>query len=60
MRVAAGVNVTQGSLSPIDTARFSAVIALDGGRGGATPAGITERVCQTVNHECWYIDFLQP
>jgi hypothetical protein len=30
MRVAPGVNVTQGSLSPIDTARFSAVIALDG------------------------------
>lgn len=30
MRVAPGVNVTQGSLSPIDTARYSAVIALDG------------------------------
>ena len=30
MRVAPAVNVTQGSLSPIDTARYSAVIALDG------------------------------
>lgn len=30
MRIAPGVNVTQGSLSPIDTARYSAVIALDG------------------------------
>jgi hypothetical protein len=30
MRVAPGVNVTQGALSPIDTARYSAVIALDG------------------------------
>jgi hypothetical protein len=30
MRVAPGVSVTQGSLSPIDTSRYSAVIALDG------------------------------
>jgi hypothetical protein len=30
MRVAPGVTVTQGSLSQIDTARYSAVIALDG------------------------------
>ncbi len=29
MRVAPGVNVTQGSISPIDTSRYSAVIALD-------------------------------
>ncbi len=30
MRVAPGVTVTQGSLGPIDTGRYSAVIALDG------------------------------
>ncbi len=30
MRVAPAVDVTQGSLSPIDTSRYSAVIALDG------------------------------
>lgn len=30
MRVAPGANVTQGSLSPMDTSRYSAVIALDG------------------------------
>jgi hypothetical protein len=30
MHIAPGVNVTQGVLSPIDTARYSAVIALDG------------------------------
>jgi hypothetical protein len=30
MRVAPAVDVTQGSLSPIETARYSAVIALDG------------------------------
>lgn len=30
IHVAAGVNVTQGSASPIDTSRYSAVIALDG------------------------------
>jgi len=29
MRVAPGANVTQGSIGPIDTARYSAVIALD-------------------------------
>ncbi len=25
----------------------------DGCGGGATTTGITDRVCQTVNHECW-------
>ena len=30
MHVAPGVSVTQGSISPIDTSRYSAVIALDG------------------------------
>lgn len=30
MRVAPGVSVTQGSLTPVDTSRYSAVIALDG------------------------------
>jgi hypothetical protein len=37
LRVAPGVNVTQGSLSAIDTSRYSAVIVLDGAAASRAP-----------------------
>jgi len=32
----------------------------DGCGSGATTTGINQRIRQTVNHECWHIELLQP